>query len=308
MPVKNVQLHGRHSVEVSLDDLDGLEMTAHVDHETAPTEPRPILDRGRRKDVAAGCSLHELQKRLEPAHRTDDRRRRERRTLVRDVERVRFVLRERRDRGAGSLAANHECRRRRIRSEVCRQRLTGLGGQSWKHSSDCSTQPLIRKPRGRDGEGRGDREASAVEADGRRHGHELSCLHFELGIRRRAGSRTGHARRCEDTSGYHGDQTGGAPIFASLVREPPEHATDIRCALDRDVDRDRRIPHEARHRDGPPHPMLHPAQTSNVDSLCERGLISDPTTIAAADPTYAAIPECTVRSCGRVRRCSELAP
>ena len=54
-----------------LDNVDGLEVAAHVDHEAAPAEARLVLDVDERKVVAVGVAGDELRKGLHAAQRAD---------------------------------------------------------------------------------------------------------------------------------------------------------------------------------------------------------------------------------------------
>ena len=67
--MEDVHLHRGHAVDVALDDLDRLEVAAHVDHQSAPGKARLVLNVDEREVVAVAIAGDELQQRLHAAHR-----------------------------------------------------------------------------------------------------------------------------------------------------------------------------------------------------------------------------------------------
>ena len=62
VPVKHIELHGGHGVEVALDDFEGHPVARHIQHQAAPGEARAVFDvdgRGRKTARAFGDQLHE---------------------------------------------------------------------------------------------------------------------------------------------------------------------------------------------------------------------------------------------------------
>src|SRR5580692_10834948 len=73
MPVKYIQLHGGHAIQVALQDVERNEVAADVDHQSAPGKARFVVNRNCRRGEAFGSSLYQLQKRLQPAHDSERR-------------------------------------------------------------------------------------------------------------------------------------------------------------------------------------------------------------------------------------------
>src|SRR3954452_3462921 len=71
VPVKDVQLHGGHAIEIAVEDLDRQEMAAYIEHQTTPGKARLILNGERRDGESLGGHFHELQECLETAHGTE---------------------------------------------------------------------------------------------------------------------------------------------------------------------------------------------------------------------------------------------
>ena len=68
VPVEDVHLDGGHGIEGALDDVDGFEVSAAIDHESAPGEARLVDDRDGGDDVVLVIRLYELQQRLQAVH------------------------------------------------------------------------------------------------------------------------------------------------------------------------------------------------------------------------------------------------
>src|SRR6185312_16618032 len=92
MPVQNVELDGGHAVERALDLGYGLEVTAHVDEQSAPLEARRVGDADIGDEVMLRVAVDELEDGLESADHTDSRRRLQSQGAVAARERVRFIL------------------------------------------------------------------------------------------------------------------------------------------------------------------------------------------------------------------------
>ena len=65
VPVKDVELHGSHGVEVALEDRDRFKMAAAVDHQTSPAKTGRVVNRHGGEDVAADPGLDELKESLQ---------------------------------------------------------------------------------------------------------------------------------------------------------------------------------------------------------------------------------------------------
>ena len=61
VPVHDVHLHRRHSIQVALEHVQRNEVTADVDEQAAPGESRLILDRDRRYGKSLPGGFHQLQ-------------------------------------------------------------------------------------------------------------------------------------------------------------------------------------------------------------------------------------------------------
>ena len=75
MPVKDVQLHCRHAVEVALENVERDKVAAHVDHQSAPGKARAVFDGNCGHGEALARGLHQLQKSLQSAHDAERSRR-----------------------------------------------------------------------------------------------------------------------------------------------------------------------------------------------------------------------------------------
>src|SRR6516164_5187691 len=67
MPVKDIQLHCFHAVQVSLENIEGRKVTARINQQTAPWETRLVLNRYRRSRETVGRDFNQLQKCLQAA-------------------------------------------------------------------------------------------------------------------------------------------------------------------------------------------------------------------------------------------------
>ena len=57
MPVKNIQLHRGHRVEIAFEHFHGLEVTSDVDQQAAPRKPRLIVDLNSPKKVPVAIGV-----------------------------------------------------------------------------------------------------------------------------------------------------------------------------------------------------------------------------------------------------------
>ena len=73
VPVENIHLDRRQPIYVALDDVHRLPVARDIDHQTAPCEPRLVLDVERREKVATLIRRNELQNRFDPAQCAGDR-------------------------------------------------------------------------------------------------------------------------------------------------------------------------------------------------------------------------------------------
>src|SRR5207249_1725631 len=74
MPVENVHLHGFHAVEIPADDIERNEVASGIYHQTTPRKAGLVLDGDYRCGKSIRRYIHELQKRLQPVHRSQRRR------------------------------------------------------------------------------------------------------------------------------------------------------------------------------------------------------------------------------------------
>ena len=75
MPVKNVELHGSHAIEVALDDVQRYEVAAAIDHQPTPREAGLVINGERRGGESSRRCLNQLQKRLQTARHSERGRR-----------------------------------------------------------------------------------------------------------------------------------------------------------------------------------------------------------------------------------------
>ncbi len=90
--MEDVHLDFGQGVEGSLDDADGLEVAADIDHEAAPREARCILNGNGGQREAARVGLDQLQKSLKTVHGSYVGGRLQMCVLWGDLERVRLVF------------------------------------------------------------------------------------------------------------------------------------------------------------------------------------------------------------------------
>ncbi len=146
MPVEDVQLHHRHSVQRALDLFHGLEVAAHIDHQPAPPEARRVFDADCGNGRRVVLQLHQLEQGLHAVECAHDRRGPHRDQLRSHRQRVRLVLIQRlhgatrpgnvnHDAGAGKIAGHHAWN--------VRQRHAALKLQSRHHAHCPCFQPRI---------------------------------------------------------------------------------------------------------------------------------------------------------------------
>ena len=92
MPVQHVHFYRSHAVNVALKHVERDEVAADVDQQAAPGKARLVLDGDRGGRESSGSDLHELKKRLQPAHGAQRGRRRELRSGIGNGQFVRFIL------------------------------------------------------------------------------------------------------------------------------------------------------------------------------------------------------------------------
>ncbi len=92
MPVKHVELHRGHAVQVALQNVERNKVAAHVDHQSAPGKARAVLDRNRRHGKTRARGLHQLQESLQPTHDAERGRRVQPGAGAADVQLVGFVF------------------------------------------------------------------------------------------------------------------------------------------------------------------------------------------------------------------------
>jgi len=72
VPVEDVEFNRSHAVQSAIDDRQRHEMTAHIDHESAPGEAWRIVDLDGGNDVLATFNLQELLQGLETVQCSED--------------------------------------------------------------------------------------------------------------------------------------------------------------------------------------------------------------------------------------------
>ncbi len=68
MPVKHVQLHCSHAIEVTPQHVKRDKVAAYINHQSPPGEARAVFDRNCSYGKPCARGLHQLQNSLQPAH------------------------------------------------------------------------------------------------------------------------------------------------------------------------------------------------------------------------------------------------
>src|SRR5215470_10649239 len=108
MQVQDVQLNGRHGINIPLDDVERDEMAADVDHQAAPGETRLVFDVDGRRSKTVRRRLDELKEGLEPVKHAERVWGGKRRARGGNVEGIAFVFSQFRDRLACAVRTNGE--------------------------------------------------------------------------------------------------------------------------------------------------------------------------------------------------------
>jgi hypothetical protein len=69
--MEDVELDRSHAVKGTLDNGDGLEVTAAVDHQATPAETGCVVNADNGDDIAAAGGLHELDEGFKTVHGSD---------------------------------------------------------------------------------------------------------------------------------------------------------------------------------------------------------------------------------------------
>jgi hypothetical protein len=101
MPVKHVELHGGHSVQIALDHLDRHPVARNVQHEAAPGETGTVFDMNGGYVEALRAGPDQLREGLETVERAGNRGGLEARAIGGDVQSIRLVFAQRRVFGSG---------------------------------------------------------------------------------------------------------------------------------------------------------------------------------------------------------------
>ena len=102
--MQHVELDGGHRVEVALDYIHRLKVTARIYHQTAPLKARLVLNARSRDEVSVAITFKELQKSFKPAKRSDYCVGLKDSLRIRYIERVGFILINRRHALASTVA------------------------------------------------------------------------------------------------------------------------------------------------------------------------------------------------------------
>ena len=144
VPVKYVQLHRCHAIEITLQDVERNEVTAHIDHQSAPGKAWLVLDRNCGHGKAVGSGLHQLQKCLQAAHDSERRRCIELRAPGADLKRVGFILAEFLHFLTCTFAVNHQLGLSRIRHLHVQRRHASLASKVIQEEFNRTPQMHIR--------------------------------------------------------------------------------------------------------------------------------------------------------------------
>ncbi len=121
--MKDVHLHRFHAVQIAPENLKRNEVSANVDHQSAPGKPRLILNLYGGGSEAVGRDFHQLQKSLQPVHRAERRGGLNFRAVWADFKRVRFILAQLLNLLARVIRVN---RQSSFRRRLCRKRQPSL--------------------------------------------------------------------------------------------------------------------------------------------------------------------------------------
>src|SRR5260370_36985787 len=175
VPVQNIHLHRRHSVQVALEDVERNEMAADVNEQTAPRKEWLVLYCDGRDGESLPGGFHELKQCLKPAQKAKRICRRELRVRLADGQPVRLILSD----FLHFLAAMFSLNQQRGIGGVARavvemhSRLPGkLGHKPFYAGFQCR----IVKTRGCKGKGLINRQLSRTKFHGGRHGHEVKGM------------------------------------------------------------------------------------------------------------------------------------
>src|SRR6185436_16397727 len=92
VPVKHVELHRSHAIQIALHDVDRLEVTPHIYQQTTPAKAWLVLNAHGTNEVPLAIAFQKLQECFEPAHRSNYGGGLQRRLVVRYLERITFIL------------------------------------------------------------------------------------------------------------------------------------------------------------------------------------------------------------------------
>ena len=107
MPVQYVELHGFHSIEVALDDLDRHKVARDIDEQAAPGKTGLVVDGKRGQCKSLGANVYQLQQRLQPMQHPQRIRGIQSHASGRDLQAIRFLFSQRLDLRSGSATMNN---------------------------------------------------------------------------------------------------------------------------------------------------------------------------------------------------------
>lgn len=129
VPVEDVELGGRHAVNLPLDGVQRHKVARGVEQQPAPREARRIVDRNVRNGGILRAVLDQLEQGFHPAQRAEAGIRPEGNALGGHLQLVAFIAV--RARNGRDLFGNHHVNRRRFRRRQLRlQRPAGLTGDA----------------------------------------------------------------------------------------------------------------------------------------------------------------------------------
>src|ERR1700678_613155 len=211
MPVKNIQLHRFHGIEVALNHRNRNEVPPGVDHEPSPGKTRLVVD-----DDCRGCksprrNMHQLQKSLQAMHRPEGIGRSKLYAVRRDRQLVRLIFPNLLNRLARPRSMNDEMRWSRLRAWGCffpGERNGSFASQRIQKPLACAQKSRFRKSIQRHAELFVDKELSLSWSRARRqwHDRQRDCIRALRGgqSRKRATNQdkreqgTRPACRCQD--------------------------------------------------------------------------------------------------------------
>ena len=183
-------------------------MPAHINRQTAPRKSRRILDVHHRRREPRARHTHQLQKRLQPMHRSQRIRRRNLRSRSANIQHVTLVLAQFLHRLARALRMNHQSRFASLRNlrrnkQSCPPRK--LAAESFRRAHEARLAVTLDPHRKR----RRDPQRPASHPHPRRHRHQIQ---FRRGLLRGAPA-------THESNHHHQQKNSHLPFFERFMAQ-----------------------------------------------------------------------------------------